>query len=67
MMKVLVTGLGDVESDKAVLIYYINYDHFINVVFFRLHRMYQVQVSNEIFNRSCEKERLVTDCACVSY
>lgn len=58
--------MGDGESDKAVLIYYINYDHFINVVFFRLHRMYQVQVSNEIFNRSCEKERLVSACECAS-
>lgn len=43
-----------------MIIYYINYDDFINVVILRLHRMYQVQVSNEIFNRSCEKERLVS-------
>lgn len=46
------------KNDKFVIIYYINYDDFINVVILRLHRMYQVQVSNEIFNRSCEKERL---------
>ena len=39
--------------------YYINYDHFVNVITYRLFRMYQVQVSNESYNRSSDKERFV--------
>ena len=42
-----------------------DYDHVRNVVLYRLHSIYQIQVLNENFNRSNEIERFVWEfCVC---
>ena len=42
-----------------------DYDHVRNVVLYRLHSIYQIQVFNENFNRSNEIERFVWEfCVC---
>ena len=59
-LQLYVDGLfNDGKSIVGVSIFYVDYDHVRNVVLYRLHSIYQIQVFNENFNRSNELERFV--------
>ena len=45
------------KSVKSFVVYYIDYDHFVKVLVYRIHRIYQTQASNEVMVRDCQRDR----------